>query len=138
MPRFQKYCLALFLGATITLPAHGGPSIELSPAVNVHCANTIIRAYNTSIEEAKLITDDELEALSTELSEVCQPVQGWTTKDQLYRALAMNGILSERLLRSMKDNTHHMEETTELYGEIKALRSENQTLRDQQKKNATR
>ncbi len=61
---------------------------ELSPSVNVHCSNTILRAYRTSPEDAKLMSDQELRDVVTELDEVCKPVQGWTSKDQLYRALA--------------------------------------------------
>jgi hypothetical protein len=134
MPRFQGFYRVALLVAACMLPPYAGSQQELSPSVNVHCSNTILRAYNTSPEDAKLISDEELEALDNELSELCRPVQGWTTKDQLYRALAMTGVLSERLLRSMNSDTQHTEEVAKLYREMKALRSENQRLRDQLKK----
>lgn len=127
MLRVQYLLLVLLsIGAALVEPAFTQPEAELSPAVNVHCSNTILRAYKTSEEDAKLISDQELEDLSDELREICRPAQGWTTKDQLYRALALNGVLGERLLRSMKSDTQHMQEATDLYAEIKSLRGENQ------------
>jgi hypothetical protein len=127
-------CVVLIVGVASVAPTSAQPQAELSPAVNVHCSNTIFRAYNTSLEDAKQISDQELEDLNNDLSEVCKPVEGWTTKDQLYRALALDGVLSERLLQSMKSDTQHVNEATDLYAEVKALRSENQRLRDQLKK----
>ena len=50
------------------LPPYAGSQQELSPSVNVHCSNTILRAYNTSPEDAKLISDEELEALLQEVA----------------------------------------------------------------------
>lgn len=137
-----KDCRLMALGTFLLfgvfwVPSQAGAQTEFSPAVNVHCSNTILRAYNTSIDDAKQLSDQELEDLNNELSEVCKPKQGWTTKDQLYRALALDGILSERLLRSLNSNTRCAQEATELYGQIKILRSENGKLRDQLKKSNT-
>jgi len=86
-------CVVLIVGVASVAPTSAQPQAELSPAVNVHCSNTIFRAYNTSLEDAKQISDQELEDLNNDLSEVCKPVEGWTTKDQLYRALALDGVL---------------------------------------------
>jgi hypothetical protein len=126
--RHPLLSVVLFIGVASVVHVPAQSQAELSPAVNVHCSNTILRVYNTSPEDAKLISDEELEALNNELSEVCRPVQGWTTRDQLYRALAMTGVLSERLLRSMNSDTQHLQQWTEEVKEIKSLRSENQLL----------